>query len=257
MSAAVSASGAAVRPCGPRTRTAAVDEVGAAAAEVVAAFIRREPAGVLGVATGGSPLPLYAALARQRAAGLDTTGLTLVALDEYVGLPADDPRSYRAYVRTLIADPLGIPAERVHVPSGAGPADADAYERTIAALGGVGLQIIGIGHNGHIGFNEPGSALDSRTRVVTLTDSTRQANASWFDDDPSAVPDRAMTQGIGTIMDARALVLVVSGAAKAPALSAALGGPVTAELPASVIQRHPDVTVVADPDAWGTAPRPR
>ncbi|TKV62021.1 glucosamine-6-phosphate deaminase [Nakamurella flava] len=242
----------------PRVVTAPTAEVGDVAADVVAAFIRREPTGVLGVATGGSPLDLYSALARRRAAGLDTSGLTLVALDEYVGLSAADVRSYRAYVQTLIAEPLGIPAGRVHVPSGADADDAAAYEATIDSVGGVDLQIIGIGRNGHIGFNEPGSELDSRTRVIELTESTRQANAPWFDDDPTAVPTHAMTQGIGTILDARALVLVATGAAKAPALAAALSGPVTTDLPASVIQRHPDVTVVADPDAlsgaWRTAP---
>lgn len=233
----------------PRVVTAPTAEVGDEAADIVAAFVRREPTGVLGVATGGSPLDLYAALARRRAAGLDTTELTLVALDEYVGLDAADARSYRTYVRTLIAEPLGIPGERVHVPAGSTAADAALYEATIDSVGGVDLQIIGIGRNGHIGFNEPGSALDSRTRVIELTESTRHANAPWFSGDAAAVPTHAMTQGIGTILDARAVLLVATGAAKAPALAAALRGPVTADLPASVIQRHPDVTVVADPDA--------
>lgn len=239
----------------PRVVVAAPGEVGDEAADVVARFVRREPAGVLGVATGGSPLPLYAALARLRAAGLDTTGLTLVALDEYVGLSGDDPRSYRTYVRTHIAEPLGVPVDRVHVPSGATAADAAAFEATIGAVGGVGLQIVGIGRNGHIGFNEPGSGLDTRTRIVELTDSTREANAPWFDGDLATVPTRAITQGIGTILDARSLLLVASGAAKAPALTAALRGPVTADLPASAVQRHPDVTVVADPAASGARSR--
>lgn len=233
----------------PRLLRRSSDEVGAAAAAVVAEFVAAHPAGVLGVATGGSPLALYEALAVLRREGLATEGLTLVALDEYVGLAPEDPRSYRSYVRERIALPLGVADDRVHVPAGRTAADAARYEATIAAVGGVGLQIIGVGRNGHIGFNEPGSALDSRTRVIELDESTRQANAPWFDDDLAAVPTHAMTQGIGTIMDARGLLLVATGAAKAAALTAALHGPVTVDLPASVIQRHPDVTVVADPDA--------
>ena len=237
-----------VAPVSPTTRViaCATDEIGEVAADLVASLA---PGGVLGVATGSSPLALYAALIRRRAEGLATEGLRLFALDEYVGLSGDDPRSYAAYVRSVIAEPLGIPASRVRVPSGSTAADAEAYERAIAEAGGVDLQIVGIGRNGHIGFNEPGSDAETRTRVVELDESTRRANAEHFGGDLSLVPTHAMTQGVATILSARRIVLVASGSAKARALRAALTGPVTADNPASFLQRHPDVTVVADPDA--------
>ena len=235
-------------PVSPTTRVipCAADEIGEVAAGIVAGV---SPDGVLGVATGSSPLALYTALVRRRAEGLRTEGLRLFALDEYVGLAASDPRSYAAYVRAVIAEPLGIPAHNVRVPSGSTAADGAAYERAIAASGGVDVQIVGIGRNGHIGFNEPGSDAETRTRVVTLDESTRRANAEHFGGDLAQVPTHAMTQGVATLLSARRIVLVASGAAKAPALRAALTGPVTAANPASFLQRHPDVTVVADLDA--------
>lgn len=238
-------------PVSPSTRVviAATEQIGEIAAAYVAAAITDAPRSVLGVATGSSPLALYSALASRRAAGLSTEGLRLFALDEYVGLAADDPRSYASYVRTLIAEPLGIPADRVRVPRGSTPDDAEAYEQAIAEAGGVDVQIVGIGRNGHIGFNEPGSDAGTRTRVVELDESTRRANSEHFDDDLSQMPTHAMTQGIATILTAGRIVLVASGAAKAPALRAALTGPMTADNPASFLQRHPDVTVVADLDA--------
>lgn len=229
-----------------RVVTCAADEIGEVAAGIVASVA---PGGVLGVATGSSPLALYAALIRRRAEGLRTEGLRLFALDEYVGLSPDDPRSYAAYVRSMIAEPLGIPAENVRVPRGSTDADGAAYEHAIAEAGGVDVQIVGIGRNGHIGFNEPGSGAETRTRVVELDESTRRANAEHFDGDLAQVPTHALTQGVATILSARRIVLVAAGSAKAAALRAALTGPVTADNPASFLQRHPDVTVVADPDA--------
>ncbi|WP_307456734.1 MULTISPECIES: glucosamine-6-phosphate deaminase [Microbacterium] len=239
---------AALVPVSPTTRVVAcaTDEIGEVAADVVATIASD---GVLGVATGSSPLALYAALIRRRAEGLRTEGLRLFALDEYVGLSPDDPRSYAAYVRSVIAEPLGIPAENVRVPSGSTDADGAAYERAIAEAGGVDVQIVGIGRNGHIGFNEPGSDAETRTRVVELDESTRRANAEHFDGDLAQVPTHALTQGVATILSARRIVLVAAGSAKAAALRSALTGPVTADNPASFLQRHPDVTVVADPDA--------
>ncbi|MDF2047617.1 MULTISPECIES: glucosamine-6-phosphate deaminase [Microbacterium] len=271
----MSAQTLALAPVSPTTRviSCATDEIGEVAADLVATVA---PDGVLGVATGSSPLALYAALIRRRerslslsnapdlgpherslslskgpaaTEGFATEHLRLFALDEYVGLDAADPRSYAAYVRSVIAEPLGIPSQNVRVPSGATAADADAYERAIAEAGGVDLQIVGIGRNGHIGFNEPGSDAETRTRVVALDESTRRANAEHFGGDLSLVPTHAMTQGVATILSARRIVLVASGRAKARALRAALTGPVSADNPASFLQRHPDVTVVADPDA--------
>jgi len=256
----VSAQALAFAPVSPTTRVivCATEEIGEVAADVVATV---PSDGVLGVATGSSPLALYAALIRRRerflslskgpgaTEGFATERLRLFALDEYVGLDASDPRSYAAYVRSVIAEPLGIPNDRVRVPSGSSSADAEAYERAIAEAGGVDLQIVGIGRNGHIGFNEPGSDAETRTRVVELDESTRRANVEHFDGDLAQVPTHAMTQGVATILSARRIVLVASGAAKAAALRSALLGPVTADNPASFLQRHPDVTVVADLDA--------
>ncbi|WP_043673206.1 glucosamine-6-phosphate deaminase [Clavibacter michiganensis] len=235
---------------------AAVDDapaLGSAAADVVQAFLGEDPAGVLGVATGSTPEPLYAELARRRRErGLVTDGLSLVALDEYLGLPPGHPESYLSFVRDRIARPLGVPVARVVVPDGsaADPHDAAAeHERRIRRLGGAGLQIVGIGANGHLGFNEPGSPFAGTTRVVELADATRRANARYFGDDPARVPTHAVTQGIATIMSAARILLVASGAHKAEALAAALSGPVTTAVPASVLQRHRCVTVVADRDA--------
>lgn len=218
---------------------------GAVAAGIIAAVVRSKPDAVLGVATGGSPLPVYAALAGHR---LDLSRVKAFALDEYVGLPAGHPESYGEVVRREVTERLGLAPEHVRVPAGGAEDPEQAaveYDAAIQAAGGIDLQLLGIGHNGHIAFNEPGSALDSRTRVETLAPRTREANARYFAS-PSDVPERCITQGLGTIMEARHLLLVVHGQDKAEILAAALGGPVTAECPASVLQRHPHVTVVAD-----------
>ncbi|TPV51090.1 glucosamine-6-phosphate deaminase [Pseudarthrobacter phenanthrenivorans] len=218
---------------------------GAVAAGILAAVIRSRPDAVLGVATGSSPLPVYAALAEHT---LDMSGVQAFALDEYVGLPAGHPQSYAEVVRREVTERLGLDLALVSVPDGGAedPHHAAAlYDEAIRAAGGVDVQILGIGHNGHIAFNEPGSALDSRTRVEFLADRTRKANARYFrsiDD----VPTQCITQGLGTIREARHLLMVVNGADKAEILAAALHGPVSPECPASVLQLHPHVTVVAD-----------
>jgi glucosamine-6-phosphate deaminase len=234
---------------GPLVLAADTDEVGVIAARLVADHVRGHPTGVLGVATGASPLRLYAALAELRAEGLVTEGLTLAALDEYVGIGPGDERSYHSYVVRHIAEPLGIPESRVLVPRDGTQQDAERYEATLRGLGGVGLQVVGIGRNGHIGFNEPGSSRHSRTRVVALSDDTRAANARYFAGEADRVPSHAITQGIATILTASTIVMVASGAAKAWALDAALRGPVTADVPASFLRTHPSVTVVADDEA--------
>jgi glucosamine-6-phosphate deaminase len=218
---------------------------GSVAAGILAAVIRSKPDAVLGVATGGSPLPIYAALAGH---SVDMTRVRCFALDEYVGLPAGHPESYAEVVRREVTERLQLDPAKVAVPDGsaADPERAAAdYDAAIAAAGGIDVQILGIGHNGHLAFNEPGSALNSRTRVEVLTERTRAANARYFST-PEEVPLRCITQGLGTIMEARHLLLVVNGADKAGILAAALNGPVTADCPASVLQRHPHVTVVAD-----------
>jgi glucosamine-6-phosphate deaminase len=236
----------------PRLLEVGTDAFAETAAGIVAAAIERSPSLVLGVATGGTPEPVYAALAARRARGLRTEGVTLVALDEYVGLPRGSADGYAHYVHTRIAEPLGIAPSTCHVPDGAADDPeraADDFERKLSDLGGVDLQIVGIGENGHVGFNEPGSAVASRTRVVELSADTRRANARLFDGGLAAVPTHAITQGIATILSASRILLLARGASKAPALRAALAGPVDASVPASWLQRHPAVTVVADTEA--------
>lgn len=223
--------------------------IGTIGAALVAAAVRDTPDLLLGVATGSSPEPVYAALAARVAGGLDLGGVSAVALDEYVGLPVDHPESYRSVVRRTVVRPLRLDPARVAVPDGtaADPsAAADAYDAAIVARGGVDLQILGLGHNGHVAFNEPGSSFTSRTRVVALTARTRAANARFFGGDVDAVPTHAVTQGIGTVLQARRLLLVVTGRDKAPVVAAALTGPVDEFCPGSALQTHPDVTVLLD-----------
>ncbi|GAB3873412.1 glucosamine-6-phosphate deaminase [Terrabacter terrigena] len=232
-------------------------EVARRAAEVVVDGLvgagRPEP--VLGLATGSSPLGLYAELANAVAAGrLDLTHARGFALDEYVGLTPGHPQSYREVLLREVCAPLGLPPERLHVPDGSGVdeaalvAGAAAYERLLEGAGGVDVQILGIGANGHLGFNEPGSALSSRTRVKRLSDRTRADNARFFDG-TEEVPTHCVTQGLGTVLDARRLLLVASGVAKAEAVAAALEGPLSASCPASVLQWHADAVAVLDEDA--------
>lgn len=230
------------------TETHATSEAAASAAvDIIEEQLAAGALKNLGVATGSSPSPVYREMARR---GLDLSGVILFALDEYIGLPPGHPESYRAVVEREIARPLGVADDRVNLPDGARPAE---YDQLIAASGGVDLQILGIGRNGHIGFNEPGSSFDSRTRVVDLEESTREANARFFDaiDD---VPRQSVTQGIGTILNARKLVVVVSGSEKANAVAASINGPRTEAMPASVLRDHADVTWLLDQSAAAQLP---
>jgi glucosamine-6-phosphate deaminase len=228
-----------------------VGEIGAAKVARLAA--RVGPAVVLGVATGSSPLATYACLAELvRSGELDLGAASAFALDEYVGLPLGHPESYHEVIRRTVTEPLGLAPERVHVPDGDPARLADAgerYEALIRDAGGVDVQILGVGANGHIGFNEPTSSLDSRTRVKTLAPRTREDNKRFFGDEP--VPVHCVTQGLGTIMAARHVVLVATGAGKADAVAGVIEGPVTAMCPGSVLQFHPSATVVVDEAAAG------
>jgi glucosamine-6-phosphate deaminase len=222
---------------------------GALVADAIVALIRRKPDAVLGLATGSTPLATYRALAsRIDEQSVDVRGVRGFALDEYVGLPAGHPESYRAVITREVVEPLGLTPELVRVPNG-DPATVEHagvdYESAIIAAGGVDLQILGIGRTGHIGFNEPGSSLASLTRVKTLTAPTRADNARFFDS-PEDVPMHCITQGIGTILRARHLVLLAFGEAKAQAIAAAVEGPVTASQPGSAVQLHPHTTVIVD-----------
>ena len=226
-------------------------ENAAAAGRLVATeiveLIERRPDAVLGLATGSTPLPVYLAL-RTQLAGHDVSQIRGFALDEYVGIAPDHPESYRSVITREVVEPLGLDPERIHVPNGAEETiqhAGDDYEAAIAAAGGVDLQILGIGTDGHIGFNEPGSSFASQTRVKTLTEQTREDNARFFEsiDD---VPRHCITQGLGTILKARHLVLLAFGEGKAQAVADAVEGPLTAFLPGSAIQLHPHATVVVD-----------
>ncbi|MDN4474967.1 glucosamine-6-phosphate deaminase [Demequina sp. SYSU T00192] len=223
-------------------------EAGAFVAAHIAAQVRREPTFTLGVATGSTPLPVYEGLRAERDTGTDFTRMSAFALDEYVGLPAGHPESYRAVVDREVTGPLGLDPARVRVPDGSAEGIETAgerYEAAIEAHGGVDLQLLGIGRTGHLGFNEPGSSFGSLTRVKTLTERTRLDNARFFDS-LDEVPIHCVTQGLGTILRARHLVLLAFGEGKAEALAAAVEGPVSASMPGSAIQLHQRVTVVVD-----------
>jgi glucosamine-6-phosphate deaminase len=225
-----------------------------AARQVVAGLPLDRPP-VLGLATGSSPLGVYRELAAAARDGrLRADDASGVALDEYVGLPDGHPQSYRRVLEREVCDVVGLRRERLHVPDGTGSDEAElqaaasAHEQIVGELGGIDVQILGIGTNGHLGFNEPGSALTSRTRVKRLSDRTRVDNARFFGslDD---VPTHCVTQGLGTILDARRLVLVATGPGKARAVADALEGPLSASCPASVLQWHPDAVAVLDEGA--------
>jgi len=221
------------------------------AAELILDQLRRKPDAVLGLATGGTMEPVYAELRAAR--GLSFAGMRSFNLDEYVGLAADHPQSYHRYMRDQLFAHIDARPENLHLPAGDAPsaqAEAARYDAEIAALGGIDLQLLGLGANGHIGFNEPGSSLGSRTRVKTLTQKTRDDNHRFFGPG-EMVPRWAITMGIGTIMEAREIVLLATGAGKAPAARAMIEGPVSAFCPASVLQFHPRTTVILDAAAAG------
>jgi glucosamine-6-phosphate deaminase len=230
---------------------ASAAEVAALAADTVEALVRSRPSVVLGLATGSSPVATYAELVARHRAGTGPAydQVRAFLLDEYVGLPPGHPQSYRATIARELTDDLGLPADRVHGPD---PTDVQtagaAYEEMLAEAGGVDLQVLGIGSDGHLAFNEPGSSLASATRIKTLTEQTRRDNARFFDS-LDEVPRHVLTQGLGTILRARHLLLIATGAGKAEAVAAAVEGPVSASCPASVLQLHPHVTVLLDPDA--------
>jgi glucosamine-6-phosphate deaminase len=229
------------------------DEIAAVAADVFEAVVRRKPTAVLGLATGSTPLPAYRELIRRHEAGVGPsyTAVTCFNLDEYVGLPAGHDQSYRATIARELTDGLGIGPERVNGPDpspGGLPTAGERYEALIEAAGGVDVQLLGIGSDGHLAFNEPGSSLASRTRIKTLTAQTQKDNARFFGS-PQEVPAHVLTQGLATILKARHLLLIATDEGKAAAVAAAVEGPVSASCPASVLQLHPHVTVLLDQPA--------
>jgi len=225
-------------------------QIGGVAADAIESLLKDKPDAVLGLATGSSPLCIYDELAARCTAGrvcfARARGFTL---DEYVGLPPEHPERYRNVIDTTFASRVDFAAGAVQGPDGLAtdiPEACAAYETAIRDAGGIDLQILGIGTDGHIGFNEPGSSLASRTRIKTLTRQTRMDNARFFDDDIDAVPTHCLTQGLGTIMDARHVVLVATGRNKAEAVHQLVEGPVSALWPATVLQHHRHATVLID-----------
>jgi glucosamine-6-phosphate deaminase len=219
-------------------------------AQCVADLIAAKPDCVLGLATGSSPLAAYQQLARKvQDSKLDVSRVRAFALDEYAGLNPEHPQSYRSTISRTVVEPLGLNPDNVHVPNGDLDTIKEAgaeYDAAIAQAGGVDIQILGIGTDGHIGFNEPGSSLASGTRIKTLTEQTRIDNARFFEGDINKVPSHCITQGIGTILRARHLVLLAFGAGKAEAVAETVEGGISAFCPASALQLHPHATVIVD-----------
>ncbi len=225
------------------------EEASLAAARLVARTIRKKPSAVLGLATGGTPLLLYQELRRlHREDGLDFSGISSFNLDEYIGLSGDHPCSYRHFMDTHLFKHVNMESARTHIPDGTTQdvlATCMAYEEAIVGAGGIDLQILGIGGDGHIGFNEPTSSLASRTRIKTLTAETRQDNARFFASE-SEIPRHVITMGVGTIMEAKEIILLAFGENKAQAVARTVEGPLTAAVPASILQMHREARVFVD-----------
>ncbi|MBD3376780.1 glucosamine-6-phosphate deaminase [candidate division KSB1 bacterium] len=228
------------------------------AAHMIAEQIKRKPQSVLGLATGSTPLGLYKELIRlYENEGLDFSKCTTFNLDEYLGLTPQHPQSYDSFMKENFFNHINIDPRFSFIPNGQlDPLNLQGikiycewYENEIQKEGGLDVQILGIGANGHIGFNEPGSSFGSRTRIKTLTEKTRQDNARFFDNNIDHVPKYAVTMGIATIMDARQLILLASGNNKALAVKKAIEGPISAMVPASIVQMHPQAILIIDKEA--------
>ncbi len=229
------------------------EEVSREAAGIVAAAVRSKPDMVLGLATGSTPLGLYKELvALHQAGNLDFSRATSFNLDEYLGLPQSHPQSFYHFMHEHLFSKINLPAQRIHIPDGTITTHyaeyCEGYEQAIQAAGGIDLQILGIGRNGHIGFNEPTSSLASRTRLKALSRETTEDNRGVFSSD-SEMPKCAITMGIGTILDTRRVLLLASGRSKAAAVAKAVEGPITSSVSASALQMHPDVTFIIDDEA--------
>ena len=222
------------------------------AAEIFAAAVAHNPNAAYGFATGSTPIGMYEALVHMHKSGkTDLSGITTFNLDEYYPIAPEDPQSYRYFMQQHLFGPLGLQSSKTHVPDGKAPepiAECKAYEEKIAGAGGINMQILGIGNNGHIGFNEPSETLAATTWLTPLAQSTIDANSRNFAS-PEDVPRHALTMGMHSIMMARKIILLASGQGKAEILYKALKGPITTYVPASLLQLHRDVTIVADQQA--------
>ncbi|TJY42176.1 glucosamine-6-phosphate deaminase [Cohnella pontilimi] len=225
------------------------EKLNEAAANIIAGLIQTKPRAVLGLATGGTPVGIYRHLVSDFKLGMFSfKEVTTFNLDEYAGLPADHPESYYAYMRRNLFDHIDIQPFQTHLPNGKAP-DAEEecrrYDELIDKAGQLDLQLLGLGHNGHIGFNEPGDELIGGTHVTELAEATREANARYFQS-LDEVPTRALTMGVGTILKAKMILLVVKGADKADIVKRALQGPITTKCPGSLLQTHPNLVVLLD-----------
>jgi glucosamine-6-phosphate deaminase len=226
------------------------NEVARALARRVAAALKQKPDLVLGLPTGRTPLLLYAELVRLHQAGdADFSRATTFNLDEFLGIPGDHPSSYRAFMRRHLFDHVNADPARINFLDGAAAdplRECERYERAIDEAGGIELQILGIGTNGHVGFNEPASELEARTHRVTLKPETRRSNAALFGGDPGQVPAEAVSMGMGTILQAREAVLIATGESKARCVERVVNGPITTALPASFLQLHRRAEIFLD-----------
>ena len=229
--------------------TSDYEQMSKIAAEMIGDIVGMKPRAVLGLATGSTPLGTYQELVRlHREDGIDFSQIVSFNLDEYIGLPHDDPQSYHYFMQENFFNHINMADANIHIPDGMADDFSQychEYEDDMMDHGGLDIQLLGIGSNGHIAFNEPGSSLGSRTRIITLTEQTRQDNARFFKS-LDEVPKYAITMGIGTILDAAGIILLASGESKADAVAMAVEGPITASVPASAIQLHPNVSVIVD-----------
>lgn len=230
------------------------DKLNEAAAHIIIGQIQTTPRAVLGLATGGTPIGIYKQIVKDYQRGMISFNtVTTFNLDEYVGLPFDHPESYHSYMNSHLFDHIDLPSSQCHVPDGNATDPAEEcrrYDQLIELSGQIDLQLLGLGHNGHIGFNEPAHALTRGTHVVTLAEETREANARYFAA-INDVPTQALTMGVGTILKAKKILLVVKGADKAEIVQRALQGPITTDCPASLLQTHPNLIVLLDETAAG------
>ncbi|MBB6635163.1 glucosamine-6-phosphate deaminase [Cohnella thailandensis] len=228
------------------------EKLNEAGANIITSLIQTNPRAVLGLATGGTPVGVYEQVVKDYDRGLVSfKSVKTFNLDEYVGLPEDHPESYHSYMNHHLFRHIDLPAKNVHIPNGNAEdleAECRSYDERIADAGQIDLQLLGLGHNGHIGFNEPAHALIRGTHIVDLAEETLKANARFFDsiDD---VPKQALTMGVGTILKAKMILLIVRGADKAEIVHRALTGPITTDVPASLLQTHPHLVVLLDQEA--------
>ncbi|UYZ21531.1 glucosamine-6-phosphate deaminase [Mesobacillus jeotgali] len=234
--------------------TSNYEELSQKAAEEIISRIKQNPSLNLGLATGSTPTGLYQELIRDHKQNRTSyKEINTFNLDEYIGIPKKDRNSYHYFMCEHLFEHIDIPLDQTHIPDGtANNLDEECmrYEQFIVEHGGIDLQILGIGQNGHIGFNEPGTPFDSRTHIIDLAESTRKANSRFFES-LEDVPKQAITMGIASIMDSKEIFLLVSGASKAKALSRLINGEVSVQFPASILQKHENVTIFADKEATG------